>query len=477
MELIKKASLTAVDAVQINDLAAGIPWSSPVHLQSITSALTAGIGASTKPVAKKRRVQQDFKNFLSYCTEPFWKVFAGPTTAPETRLGELCHFLALLGLRCPTEPTLKLMCSAWVCATHTKQSLASFDLATKSAMFKHVKLTFDTARKRHDDPVEYVACLPSDPTLFLRDHPALWAACFGPLVPQPPPPSLDVMTIRSFDMSYGCRGSMQCPSFANAGAASTSNLACIRPPLVQQPFDRPSDNAMERVASEFMSKMIEMQSGQHKLLEYVLASQRGAGSLQALSMEQHLLRKPTLALSSAAPATPASGPSIEELPAEPTSGALAHVVPALADRSPSSAEFLRESPRVADSSPVEEMLDAFEARRKSKAKAAVAPPSAPEVPEMPTPPLVAGPAAKTKAKAKAAKAAAPPLARPSKLPSAKKVQVAAVPKVKQVSSKPKPTITKPKPLTVGCSKCRWSSRGCSRCRAADFSGTRWNPAE
>ncbi len=138
VQLIKEATLTPVDAVEVTSIAAGVGWSDPSHLRLITAELVK----PCKQLQKQRRQQQDFTCFMEYGTAEFWKLLLGRELGPEQRLMQLCTFLIELGLRCPS---VKLLCSTWLVATHSKLSLDSIDSGSKMAFYKHTQKQHSTS--------------------------------------------------------------------------------------------------------------------------------------------------------------------------------------------------------------------------------------------------------------------------------------------------------------------------------------------
>ena len=252
------------------------------------------------------------------------------------------------------------MCSAWLIASHSRQELSGIDGNMKTAFYKHVKLTWQQFAKHAGEATVHLPVLPQDP--FDESFMPLWAVAFpngGPVANK-----LDDKLVQMVDQSYGCRG---------GGGALFSTVA--QPPASSTSLANPSSisslsyfggggagGGMERIASQFMERMGEMQSSQQRFMELILQTQRGGNTLQALSMGSHLSKRPTLALS-AGPIATVCTPSIEEVN---LNDSVAHL--ALTDLPPVPPTTVAAQATPAPN-PVEEMLNAFDARRKSTAKA------------------------------------------------------------------------------------------------------------
>ncbi len=67
-----------------------------------------------------RRKLQDFTALPRYCSQATWDSLSGATTHAE-KLDAIISLGVRLGLRCPSEHTLKLMCSFWVVVSNSEE--------------------------------------------------------------------------------------------------------------------------------------------------------------------------------------------------------------------------------------------------------------------------------------------------------------------------------------------------------------------
>lgn len=109
-----------------------------------------------------------------------------------------------LGLRTPSEPTIKWITSVWQVLSSSKASLALCTDVHKKSLLVHVKQQFKARLARLEDPVEWVPVLCETPSDLRRQFPKLFEAAFaGGLVPGTA--RIDIQSVAAYDSSYGCR--------------------------------------------------------------------------------------------------------------------------------------------------------------------------------------------------------------------------------------------------------------------------------
>ena len=424
--------------------------------------------APPKPPAalKRRRSQQNYLSILHFFTGPMWDIFLSAEESSETKKAMLLQFCIDLGLRCPTEHSIKLLTSIWVVLSETRDSLSKMTASSKFTLFKHFKGAFDRARRLAPDPVAYIEVLPSKPLLLLQQHPDLFKLCFKDSSPEDP--RCDVMEIHRFDQSYACRNGGKCADSASQSA-----------PVLDLAPGTSGSNIMQ-IASLFMDRFESLQQSQQRMVELFMGQSAGGrgSSLRSLAaihdaqglplgtrrlpMKRslgnaeeddpriHVIDRaaaaatPALALTAALPAAalPAPLPSLdgpEAVHAQRSSsassldGPTSSSAPSLA--APLSAIGGSSGDAVANrTAQMLDMLDARESAKKADKKA-LERAKLDRVDDGPS----ATPAAKIGGKAKAkGKAKLSP----------------------QKTAKPTAAAGK-----LGCTKCRYSLKGCARCRA------------
>ena len=193
-------SATPLPADACSDLAAQAVQMKWHGHEDLTAVLTALTPATSLPPGKRRRCQQNFMNLVNYGTAAFWAELADSSVPSSAKLHSIMTLSIGTGLRCPTEHTVKWFTSWWMCVSESPDQLARWDVAQKACMLTHVKHTFDSCRKVSADPLQWLEKLPENPVVFLRDHPEMYRAYFGPDT-APVPAAVDLKAISAVDMS------------------------------------------------------------------------------------------------------------------------------------------------------------------------------------------------------------------------------------------------------------------------------------
>ena len=148
-------------------------------------------------------------------------------------------FCISLGLRLPSEPTLKLMTSIWIVCAESASNLQEMTGFAKHALYQHMKRSFDRSRRLASDPVTYVEVLPPKPLQLMQSHELLFKQCFKELLP------VDLVVpeavILEFDQTYACRG----------GGRSAESPKAV--PTIATEVSPGS--SLERLASLFMDRI------------------------------------------------------------------------------------------------------------------------------------------------------------------------------------------------------------------------------
>ena len=286
LEVLSRKTLDATARASIADLVVKIRW----YGSDCTHVLN-GLSGSAKPtVGQNRRRQQVWSAVCHYFTEEDWATFDSDRST-DFKLATLLDVCASLGLRCPSEPTMKFLTSLWMVIAEPPESLQHMNHVQKNLMYQHLKSTFHNLRNKFPDPVVYLDKLPDSPTQFMKDHPHAFKQHFGDRVPVPCP--IDVQSVSNLDLTYSCRGGKpHCSSF-NATQQKQSQ------PFTIQSMQSGGDTAMAQIANVFMQRMEAMQTSQQRMLEMCV---RGpdSGSLAGLadkSFGRHSLqRMPTIQL-------------------------------------------------------------------------------------------------------------------------------------------------------------------------------------
>jgi hypothetical protein len=283
-EMLGTAVLTAMDRADLANLVVGINWCDPEDGNSVLAALAPE--TSTLPPGKRRRSQQDFLAFCNFGTVEFWNQLLGdvPTSA---KLNIILQWAIGLGLRCPSEHTMKWLCSVWLAVGQTEAELVVMDNAQKKHMFHHTKAVFDSLRKHVADPLMWIDKLPHNPVEFLRDFPGIYGLHYASGGGAPVPVQAELLRkLTALDMSYSCRGGARAMPLQPLGSASSSSGG-MQLAVAATGAGSSSDSAMERVANLFMGRIDSMAAAQQRMMELMMGG--GAtdrrGAMQPRSLE------------------------------------------------------------------------------------------------------------------------------------------------------------------------------------------------
>ena len=94
--------------VELCTFATSVPWDE-LDLERILNSLSS---VGTQPSRKRRRAQHNFTILMDFFTDADWKNLAA-STSKDGVLSAIIRRAWQLGLRTPSEPTLKAMNSAW----------------------------------------------------------------------------------------------------------------------------------------------------------------------------------------------------------------------------------------------------------------------------------------------------------------------------------------------------------------------------
>ena len=495
MELVGQSTLSSQVRADLSGTVLGMNLHPP-DMHAILGSLSEGVAVSSG--AKRRRVQQNWMAVHNYGTAEFWTRLQDPAMPGSCKLDLILQLAIGLGLRLPTEPSIKWMTSWWLSVAEEPSEVARMDGAAKKTMLAHVKATFDGLRKAAGDPVLFLEKLPENAVVFLRDAPSLYHVCFvaGP----PVVPAMSIQNIAAIDMTYGCRG----------GAAK------LQPPAASQ-LALPNvslqlgDSPMERMASMMFQRMEAMATNQQRLMEMAmtgavtgaghranprpLAALAGSTPLMLRKLPTMALGGPCLALGDAA--SDASGtppPKAARLTIEV--GSPTSVIPGSEDTLVSVEDNEEDG---AEGDDLAKMLDMMADKKAATAAAAAANKSKNKTTGDTTGEGTVegiGHAGATKGKGRgkgkskstgdgtgqgtgegigdAAKGKGKGIAKgkgKTKSNGKSTLKIEAKPKAKVLSKAVKKAAA---PGVLGCSKCRWRKGGCAQCKNPEFTGLRFS---
>ena len=478
--------ILAVDVVQLN-------WAKPERPGLVLSKLAASDGRCAKK-ARRRRDQQNYNFLPLYFSKEMWDALVSKDVSPDAKLQAILLHAIRVGLRLPTEPSMKLMCSLWILVSSEPSELNNMDVICKALRHHRVKDDFDKLRKKAGDPVVWVDILPGNPCEFTANFRPLYDVAFGSSPPVPPRITSDV--ILAFDMTYSCRGGLKQSMNYSIGSSSSGELgvvACAKPAgtaFATVPGSMSLDPAagFQQIAVGFMQQMY---SSQQKMIEMMInrTSGESLGSARTVSLASlhDRVRMPAivsqpLALPAAAFAEEVSSPPPATAPKKELTDAAVANGDEVADETADLFEILQHRKELAK---LDAKGKAAEAKEKADAEKAVAEDTeddghtgAPRKTKAsstakairttdvgPLPISKVGDKARVKAAAKS-KAHVKAIA---VAPAKGKAHAKAVGPITAVAGAKVGAL-----LVLGCSKCRWAETGCGQCKDPRFTGSRWN---
>jgi hypothetical protein len=126
---------------------------------------------------------------------------------PDVKLERILRLAISLGLRCPSEYTLKYLASWWMVTTHSSEELSELTFQNKLVLLAHVKKSFDNHRKKASDPSAWVDKLPLDPLEYLLSFPSMYHNYYKDGA-KPSQPTFSSQVVADLDNSYSCRGGL-----------------------------------------------------------------------------------------------------------------------------------------------------------------------------------------------------------------------------------------------------------------------------
>jgi hypothetical protein len=314
--MITSATLSAAEQAELSTIAIGVPWASDADVAKVLNAFA--VAAPLAP-GKLRRSQQNYMSAHHYLTARMWDAMLDGTVPSDTKLTAFLGHCIHLGMRCPTEPTLKWLCSLWLVCCTDPGELARLSVLDKTLKFKQVKQHFNQYRLRAPDPPVWVERLPAKPVELLRDFPLVYRTAF-PGEASPAPPAVSVELIGGFDMSYSCRGGLKTAVTFGSGASSSSAVA-ISSSGSGMDIERLLMGFMQGMQQSQQQMMQNMQQPQHQLMlqpkpAMTMAALEDRSYRQAglMGFEPPLRRQRTSPLfeelTESPPATPAKAPAL-----------------------------------------------------------------------------------------------------------------------------------------------------------------------
>ena len=153
---------------------------------------------------KARQPMQNYQSMPEFFTAEDWFAMLD-AKQPLAAIRDVVFSRAVaLGLRCPSEQTLKWFTSFVIVLS--EPSPIQMPANQKHDLMIYVKNAFKQHVRRVKQPVVYVTELPASPQQLKQCSPSLYAEAYG-RGESPVPCKIDLKIVSSVDVGYRCRGS------------------------------------------------------------------------------------------------------------------------------------------------------------------------------------------------------------------------------------------------------------------------------
>ena len=122
LDMVSTQKLTNIDKSAVCEMVLEVNWYEG-HLDKLLGELAED---ADEPRKAKRRQLQDFMAIAMYGSRQFWDRMMAESTGKDEKLSLLIGLCISLGLRLPSEPTFKLLCSLWMFMSETREQLMNF---------------------------------------------------------------------------------------------------------------------------------------------------------------------------------------------------------------------------------------------------------------------------------------------------------------------------------------------------------------
>ena len=261
IQTVSQVSLSGDERAALQALAADVRWA-PSDLDAVMLSFSA--------TPHQRNQMQHYESLPEYFTRAEWDMMTNAEATIAIRQEVIINKAVLLGLRCPSEPCLKLLNSLAMVLSESEDSKALLmSAAHRQDLLKHFKLQVKAAvRRTSSPPPVYLSRLPALPAQLREGHPALFAAAFVGdetairCV-------IDLKRVYAVDVGYRCRGDMS----QSASAPPTSGGI--------------PGHSLVQFATGMMGGVFQLQQQQQQLINMMSGQQPAGGrplqSLAALS--------------------------------------------------------------------------------------------------------------------------------------------------------------------------------------------------
>ena len=132
IDMLAKESLSDEDAAAICGAVAAIKWALPRHMNAVIATLVAK--PAVAEAKRARRSGQNFSPISNYFTADMWAFLTATSSPDSAKLSGILSFAANMGMRTPTEPTLKWLASLWQVCCCNEAQLANSRTVTRGLL-------------------------------------------------------------------------------------------------------------------------------------------------------------------------------------------------------------------------------------------------------------------------------------------------------------------------------------------------------
>ena len=291
-QILGNASLTDDQKADVALLLVNLQWACEADRDKAMVLLKP----SDEPTKKKaRRLGQDYTTMHNYFTDDMWKALLDEDTPADVKLTAILGHAMNLGMRLPSEPTVKWLTSMHLVMSMDKQSLRRMDSVRKAICLKNTKQKVEAMRRRSSEPHEWLMVLPESPLELSVKHKVLYGTGF-PDGSMPTEPQVPIELLSGFDLSYACRGGLR---HTVPFGSPTRNSASSHQLATQGP-QAADFSGFERLAATFLQSLQSSQQNLISILAENPSHRRPAISLSTL--EDRSVRQGALAQSLFRPA-------------------------------------------------------------------------------------------------------------------------------------------------------------------------------
>lgn len=104
-DIVQGQSLDAGQCASLTELACGCGF----HATLLSDVLALFLPSARKTLMRERREMQDYSSFSDFLTETDWQNLLDADAAEQIKLCTIIRRALSLGLRCPREPSMKLL--------------------------------------------------------------------------------------------------------------------------------------------------------------------------------------------------------------------------------------------------------------------------------------------------------------------------------------------------------------------------------